>query len=208
MRLSAVTSCLILGALCALPGCAGDSGASGSQASSPAESASGQSLPLDLDGHPFDLGKKQPSPITVVIFTRTDCPVSNRYAPEVRHLYETYHPRGVEFFLVYVDPDEDSAAIRQHLREYSYPCKALRDPDHALVARCHATITPEAVVFDGRQNVAYLGRINNLYEDLGKPRAAATTHELADAIDATLAGKPVATPRSKAVGCTIADLKH
>ncbi len=196
-------------ALCALTtGCAGDGTQASPQANSHAVSSPAQPLPLDLDGHPFDLGKTQPAPITVVIFTRTDCPVSNRYAPEVRHLYETYHPRGVEFFLVYVDPDEDSAAIRQHLREYNYPCKALRDPDHALVARCHATITPEAVVLDRHEQVAYLGRINNLYEDLGKPRAAATTRELADAIDATLAGKPVATPRAKAVGCTIADLKH
>ncbi len=98
---SAATLCLI-GVLCALPGCAGESAGSGAQASSHTESSPAQPLPLDLDGHPFDIGKKQPSPITVVIFTRTDCPVSNRYAPEVRHLYETYHPRGVDFFLVYV----------------------------------------------------------------------------------------------------------
>ena len=77
-------------------------------------------------------------------------------------------------------------AIRRHLREYNYPCPGLRNPRHTLVDYCQATTTPEAVVFNRDQTMAYRGRINNLYEELGQPRAEATTHELADAIEATL----------------------
>jgi peroxiredoxin len=161
----------------------------------------------DLDGRPVDLLKPDRSAVTVVVFTRTDCPISNRCASEIRRLHGAYHPRGVEFFLVYVDPRESPDVIRKHLHEYDYPCPALRDPGHALVAHCGATVTPEAVVFAKDRTMTYRGRVDDRYEDLGRPRAEPTTHDLADAIEATLQGRPVAHPRTKAVGCLIADLR-
>jgi hypothetical protein len=162
---------------------------------------------VDLGGDKFDLWHQDPTPITVVLFTRTDCPISNRIAPEICRLHEIYHPRGVEFYLIYVDPSEQPQAIRRHLAEYGYPCQALRDPQHTLVAHCHATATPEAVVFNRNRVIIYQGRVSDLYADLGSARPQATAHDLADAIEATVQGQPVATPRTRAVGCAIADLK-
>ena len=162
---------------------------------------------VDLDGQPHELWPSGRNGITVAIFTRTDCPISNRYAPDVRQLYATYHPRGVEFYLIYVDPRELPDAIRAHLAEYEYPCPALRDPSHTLVAATGAKVTPEAVVFDAGRKITYRGRIDNLNDDLGSSRTEPTTHDLADAIEATLAGQPVAEPVTKAVGCYIEDLK-
>lgn len=161
---------------------------------------------LDLDGKRFDLWNAGQSRVRVVLFTRSDCPISNRYAPEVRRIYDTFHPRGVDFYLIYVDPSEQPAEIRNHLREYEYPCPGLRDPEHTLVALTGATVTPEAVVFDGNRNIIYRGRINDLYVDLGKSRAEPTKNDLQDAIEATLAGQPVAEPVTTAVGCYIGDL--
>jgi AhpC/TSA family len=162
---------------------------------------------LDVDGLPRGLWPNDQSSVTVAVFTRSDCPISNRYAPDIRQLYERFHPRGVEFYLVYVDPRETPAAIRDHLKEYEYPCPALRDPEHRLVATTGATVTPEAVVFDAGRQLSYRGRIDDVNIALGSSRATATKHDLADAIEATLAGKPVAEPVTEAVGCIIADLK-
>lgn len=162
---------------------------------------------LDLDGHPHALWSSSPAPITVVVFTRTDCPISNRYAPEIRRLYNAYHQRGIELFLIYVDPSESAAAIRTHLRDYNYPCPALRDTEHALVAHCGATITPEAAVFDAQRRLIYRGRINDLYISPGRARPAPTTSELDDAINAACNNRPTPVPRTSAVGCIIADLK-
>ena len=159
---------------------------------------------LDLDGRPVDLW--QSDAVTVVVFTRTDCPIANRYAPDVRWLCEAYRPRGVEFALVYVDPNESAEAVCAHLRAYGYPCRGLRDPGHALVDRCGVRATPEAVVFAKDRSMTYRGRIDDRYVDVGRPRADPTTRDLADAIEATLAGEPVARPRTEAVGCPIADL--
>jgi hypothetical protein len=189
-------------------GCAADRAAPAARLGSTGAPGVGAIRVVDLDGAPRDLWAGGSAPATVVVFTRTDCPVSNRFAPEIRGLYETYHPAGVEFYLVYVDPVEDAAAIRTHLSEYRYPCRAVRDPEHTLVAYCHATVTPEAVVFGADRSVAYRGRISDLYADVGNRRPAATKHDLAAAIDATVHGRPVATPRTKAVGCIIADLKR
>jgi peroxiredoxin len=166
-----------------------------------------QSKLLDLDGQPFDPWAKPSSTPTVVIFTRTDCPISNRYAPEIRRLYETFHPKGVEFYLIYVDPQQQPDEIRRHLREYEYPFAGLRDPNHTFVVQCGATMTPEAIVFARKHTISYRGRIDDWYTEVGQPRDAATTHDLADAIESTLLGRPVANPRTQAVGCRIADLK-
>jgi hypothetical protein len=163
---------------------------------------------LELDDTPFDLWQQEQGHITVVVFTRTDCPISNRAAPEICRLYENYHPRGVDFYLVYVDPHEQPDGIRHHLQEFGYRCPALRDPQHTLVAYCNATTTPEAVVFNKDREIAYQGRINDLYVELGAPRAQPTTNDLADAIESTVQGQRVAMPRTRAVGCSIADLKN
>lgn len=163
---------------------------------------------LDLDGRAFDLQKSSEGRVHVVLFTRSDCPVSNQLAPEVRMLFEKLHPKGVDFYLIYVDPNEKSEVIREHLREYQYPCAGIRDPDHTLVAQTGATVTPEAVVFDHDWRIAYRGRINNEYIELGKSRTTSVRHDLQEAIEATLAGQPVPEPVSRhAIGCYIGDLK-
>jgi cytochrome oxidase Cu insertion factor (SCO1/SenC/PrrC family) len=163
---------------------------------------------LDLAGQPFELWQHSPDKVTVVIFTRSDCPISNRIAPEICRLHNAYHPLGVDFYLIYVDPQEQPAAIRRHLAEFGYPCLGLRDPRHALVAYCQATTTPEAVVFDKNREMVYRGRISDLYAELGNARSEPTSYDLADAIESTLLGRPVANPRTRAIGCAIADLKH
>jgi cytochrome oxidase Cu insertion factor (SCO1/SenC/PrrC family) len=162
---------------------------------------------LDLDGKPFDLKTSSKGRVHVALFTRTDCPVSNQCAPEVRELYEKLHSKGVDVYLIYVDPNEKPEAIRKHLKEYEYPCAGLRDPDHTLVAQTGATVTPEAVVFDSDWRIAYRGRINNEYVEIGKSRTSSVRHDLQVAIEATLAGRPVAEPITRAVGCYIGDLR-
>jgi len=143
----------------------------------------------------------------VCLFTRTDCPISNSYAPEVRRIYEKFSPRGVSFYLVYPDPDESPKLIEKHLKEYSYPFPALRDPKHELVKIAEAKITPEAAVFDASGKLLYRGRIDDRYVDFGKMRAAATQKDLETALEAILSGKPAPTAGGPAIGCFIADVK-
>jgi len=166
----------------------------------------------DLMGHTVDPFAGSKALAHVFIFVRTDCPISNRYAPTIRHLHEIFSPQGVEFRIVYANPDVTVEAIREHLSSYRLPMVALRDPDHHLVARTGVTITPEAVVCVPTENNTapkrlYHGRIDNWYADFGKARPAPTQHDLRDALEAVLAGKPVAVAHAPAVGCYLEDLR-
>ena len=171
---------------------------------------------VDLEGQPIDPLTATDAKVTVLLFTMTDCPISNRYAPEVSRLYDQFKNRGVEFWLVYPDPDNTADRIREHMKNYGYHCRAVRDSDHVLVELAGATRTPEVAVFvtanqssgeAPQRNMLYRGRIDNWYQDFGKNRPEPTTHDLEDAIAAALESRPVSHPRTSAVGCYITDLK-
>jgi len=161
-------------------------------------------LPLDLAGNavdPFTGGNR----LTVLIFVRTDCPLSNRYAPEIQRLASTFASRGVNFWLVYPDKAETAANIRDHVAAYGYALPALRDTHHFLVRKAEVAVTPESAVFRG-DKLLYHGRIDNRVQDFGQTRVVVTTHDLQDTISAALQNKPV--PRAtEAVGCYISDVQ-
>jgi hypothetical protein len=166
----------------------------------------GQNTGLDLAGNAVDPLKAASGKVVVLVFVRTDCPVSNRYAPTIQKLSEA-HAWKAAFWLVYPRKAESAESIRKHEREYGYKIPALRDPQHSLVKESQVQITPEVAVFDANRRLVYHGRIDNLYEDIGRARRVATTHELEDAISGALAGKSLAVEATHAVGCYISDLE-
>jgi hypothetical protein len=145
----------------------------------------------------------------VFVFTRTDCPVAARYAPELQRLERRAVSAHVAFHLVFVDPAETAATVRAYLHEYGYLERALRDPAHRLVRLAGATTTPEAAVFvrssDGPLLV-YAGRIDDRYVDIGHVRPAPTKHDLDEVLTAVAQGVRVEPRTTPAVGCLIADV--
>jgi len=165
---------------------------------------------LDLEGRRVDPFEGQDRKATVLVFVRTDCPIANRYAPELRRLQERFAARGAAFWLVYADAAEPVEAIRAHLRAFDLPARALRDSGHVLVRRAGARVTPEAAVFvpgAGGARLAYRGRIDDRYVDFDRMRAAPTTHDLEDALEAVLAGRAGPRETTTAVGCFLADVE-
>jgi hypothetical protein len=79
----------------------------------------------------------------------------------------------------------------------------LQDPQQTLTRAAGATMQPQVVVLSPQGHVLYSGRIDDRYIEIGKTRYEATTHDLRDALDAVLAGKPVAHAKTQAVGCVI-----
>jgi len=179
----------------------------------------GDSLRLvDLAGQRVDPFADVNAKAIVFLFVRVDCPISNRYAPEVERLVQEFASQGVAFELVYVDPAEPSEEIRQHMHEFGYHITALRDNEHALVKMTGAKVTPEAAVFVpgplaasqdsvGTRRMVYRGRIDDQYVDFGRTRPAPSVHDLEDVLQAIVQVRPVATRTTRAVGCFIQDLK-
>ena len=102
---------------------------------------------VDLAGKPVDPLRAEPGKPVVLIFIRTDCPISNRYVPTIQRISAQYAGKTA-FWLVYPDKSESSAAIEKHLRDYGYKLPALHDPQHSLVKLGQAQVTPEVAVFD------------------------------------------------------------
>lgn len=146
-----------------------------------------------------------PSPSTeILFFIASDCPISNAYAPEIQRICRDYANRGVRCTLVYEDPGITTDGIRAHLSAYGYGSIETRVDDAGTIARrAGATVTPEAALVDAKGSLRYRGRIDNFHAALGKPRQRVTSRDLRDAVDAVLANRTVARPRTPAVGCYI-----
>src|SRR6266700_8252837 len=93
-----------------------------------------QKTGLHVDGSPADPFQEAPGKPVVLVFVRTDCPISNRYAPLIQRISSQYGAK-VAFWLVYPSRMASAEKIRQHERDYGYKLPALRDPQHALVTQ-------------------------------------------------------------------------
>ena len=142
----------------------------------------------------------------VLFFVTNDCPIANSYAPEIARICASYQSQGINCSLIYVDPSlSDSGAIK-HAQEYKhgdYP--RIVDRQHELVKATGVTITPEVAVINRAGNVVYRGRIDDSYAGLAEPRRPAKSFDLRNALDELIAGRPVTTPETKALGCYISD---
>jgi hypothetical protein len=161
---------------------------------------------LDLDGATVHPLRDPAARFVLFLFTRTDCPISNRYAPEVGRLAKRFEPLGVEFVLVYPGASESATAIREHMASFEYPCRALRDPRHDLVRLAEATVTPEAALYGRDGTLLYRGRIDDRVTDFGTARLEATSRDLENALVAVTTNERVPVARTRAVGCFLSDL--
>ena len=160
---------------------------------------------MDLDGNARDAVRSPANPgakFVAFIFARTDCPISNAYAPEVRALQAEFAPQGVEFWLVF-GTDESADLIRKHLAEFKYTCGALRDPQHTFAKQSRVRVTPEAAIYRKGGELLFHGRIDDRYADLNVMRPAPTVRDLHSALQDLVSGKPVKPAAGPAVGCII-----
>ena len=95
----------------------------------------------DLDGRavaPLAAGV----PATVFVFTAVDCPISDRYAPEVRRLAGRFKAQGIATWIVYANAGERPAAARDHAAAFAYGLPVALDPEGRLAALAQTTVTP------------------------------------------------------------------
>ncbi len=134
--------------------------------------------------------------VTVVTFISTQCPISNDYNDRMSAVYKDYSAKGVKFFFLNANSTEPMNVMLEHKKSAGFPFEVYKDETAADLLG--AQVTPEAFVFDKAGKLVYHG-----YVDDARNAARVQNHGLRDAIDATLAGKAVANPTTKAFGCTI-----
>jgi mono/diheme cytochrome c family protein/thiol-disulfide isomerase/thioredoxin len=143
---------------------------------------------------------------TVLVFMGTNCPISNRYAPEIATIARGVKAKGATVMLVYANAGITRAKAAQHAKEFGLGnLPILIDSTQTVADAVGATVTPEAVVLDAAKKVRYIGRIDNqnIQRASSSRPSGATSHDLRAAINAVLAGKQVAAARLPAIGCAI-----
>jgi len=145
----------------------------------------------------------------VLFFVASDCPISNRYIPELQHLEDKFSVQHVAFWFVYPNVGETSEGVRQHEAAYGREKNILLDPHHQLVALTHAKVTPESAILVPERTGAevlrtvYHGRIDDRYLQIGQERPSATQHDLERALVDVLQHRPAQQADGPAVGCGI-----
>ena len=161
----------------------------------------------DLSGQPVRRLASAGTDAVVLFFAATDCPISNRYIPEMRRIEEEFVAQHVVLWFVYPNFGETPEAVRRHIAEYGTEQHVLLDPDHRLVALTHVKATPESAILvpevDGTLREVYHGRIDDRYVRIGLERPKATQHDLERAIDDVLHHRAVEQADGPAVGCGI-----
>lgn len=139
---------------------------------------------------------------TVLLCLATDCPISSEYVPTILEIAKEYSPRGVSF--VGIDPNgiDTLETMATYAQQYKITFPFLKDAGGKISRRLLFSVTPEARVFDRKGRLVYSGRIDDRYRR-GGASDPNVKRDLAVALDEVLAGKPVSTARTKAMGCPI-----
>ena len=147
--------------------------------------------------------------VVVLIFASSDCPISNRYIPEIARLDHEFASQRVRIWWVFPNAEDTAGIVTKHVQEFGIKELTLIDTKQSLVHMAHATVTPDAAVFkvDGAGlSEIYHGRIDDRYLSIGTERPQAGHHDLEIAIASTLAREPVARSAETPVGCAIIPL--
>ena len=150
---------------------------------------------------------------TLYIFVTHECPIANRYAPEIGRIAEEHLDVVGPTVVVYADANALAKDCATHFGQYYLDSDApkdeahvasvtmVHDAQHEWVKRFDARAVPTAVIARGK-TVLYHGRIDDRNPRLGARRVQAGQQDLRDALAALRAGTLTPT-RTQVVGCSI-----
>jgi peroxiredoxin len=134
---------------------------------------------------------------TVVIFFSTRCPMSNAFNYRRNRLYHDFADRA-KFIVVDSNSNESLTEVRDYASALEFDFPVYKDENNLVADRFGAQVTTDTFVIDASGVIRYHGYLED------SPNSTRVKHQgLRLAIEAVLAGKPVAIPETKALGCTI-----
>jgi peroxiredoxin len=153
---------------------------------------------VDLGGREQTLSSVKGTNGTVLIFISVQCPISNAYNERMKKLAQDYAAKGINVVGINANSTEAVGAVKKHAAEHGFTFTILKDEGNKIADQLGAQHTPEAYLLDASGKLVYHGRIDNQ-----KNVGMVSSNDLRDAIDATLAGKPVVKTTALAFGCSI-----
>jgi thiol-disulfide isomerase/thioredoxin len=163
----------------------------------------------DVHGNSWSLAGGGRNKVVVLAFLGTECPLVKSYVPRLIELARKYEPKGVVFLGVDPNRQDSHTALAAFVRTNQIAFAVAKDLKQRIADAVGATRTPEVVVLDRERRLRYRGRIDDQFGFVPSNKAAAyhrtkpTQNDLAAALDAILAGQPVARTETTASGCLI-----
>jgi peroxiredoxin len=157
-----------------------------------------------IDGKGHCLAEFADARLLVVFFTCNHCPYVVGSEDRIARLVDTYAPRGVAWVGINSNetdnhPTDDFEHMKRRAAEVGIRYPYLRDETQGVAIAYGALRTPHFYVFDADRKLRYTGRLDDNPRDASK----ATTHELADALEALLAEKDPPAPLTNPIGCNV-----
>ncbi len=161
------------------------------------------SLP-GIDGKTYSLASFKDKKILGILFTCNHCPYVQGWEERFVAIQRDYAAKG--FQLVGINANEtknypedsfDKMVIRAREKGYNFPY--LRDEDQKVAKAYDAACTPEIYVFDAQRRLQYHGRVDDNYKNPKEVKF----HDLRNALGDLLEARPVRTPLTPALGCSI-----
>lgn len=161
----------------------------------------------NVDGKMVSLSGLKDNQGAIVIFTCNHCPFSVAYEDRIIKLHRKYAPKG--YPVIAINPNDaikvpedsyENMIARAKEKQFNFPY--LHDAEQSTAKTYGAGRTPHVFLLkkEGKTyKVVYIGAIDNNTDD----ENAVTQKYVESAMEEILAGKPVTTNTTKAIGCTI-----
>ena len=157
-----------------------------------------------IDGKKHDLDEFKGKKAVAVIFSCNHCPYVQAYEDRMVDLQRDYGPKGMHLIAINSNetknfPEDDFAHMVKRAKDKKFNFPYLRDEDQSAARAYGPAKTPEVFLFDQDMVLRYHGAIDDNYQDPAKVKRK----YMREALDDLLAGKPVRTKETAAVGCSI-----
>lgn len=159
----------------------------------------------DTNGQSVALADFQGKPALLVLFMCNHCPYVKHIRAGLAQLARDYLPRqvgivGINSNDVENYPDDSPAKMKEEVKSAGYLFPYLYDETQAVAKAYRAACTPDIYLFDKNRKLVYRGQLDDSRPGNGVP---VTGRDLRAALDAVLAGKPVAADQKASIGCNI-----
>ena len=157
----------------------------------------------NVDGKKLALADLKDAKGYIVIFDCNTCPISQAYNSRIIALNKKYASQGYPVITINpndpgVSPGDSFDKMVAYAKKKDYTFPYLVDETQEVTKAFGATNTPHVYILSKELKVLYIGAIDNSTDE-----NAVTKKYAESALDELLGGKAVATPKTKAVGCTI-----
>lgn len=145
------------------------------------------------------------APALGVMFICNHCPYVKHLRAGLAQLARDYLPRGVALVGISANdvanyPDDSPERMAAEARSAGYTFPYLYDETQAVAKAYRAACTPDFYLFDGQRRLVYRGQFDDSRPGNGLPVTGA---DFRAALEAVLAGQPVAAAQKPSMGCNI-----